>query len=115
MFAYIFSHTGGEVNTKHSVQKSVKCFLNLTTGSEQHQEKPWPGAECSVAQQKSSETGSIRKQRVGSSQYSVHLVFTSVISRIIGGAGVFTHSDETGPVWRGDDLLYLWSVFCVHQ
>lgn len=32
------------------------------------------------------------------------------ISRVLGGTGVFTHSDETGPVWRGDDLMYLWSV-----
>ena len=30
------------------------------------------------------------------------------IPRVIGGSGIFTHSDETGPVWRGDDLLYLW-------
>ena len=88
-------------------------FIFIWPGPEQHQEKPRPGAECSVAQQKSSETGTIRKQRVRSSRYSVHLVFVSSISRIIGGAGVFTHSDETGPVWRGDDLLYLWSVFCV--
>ena len=34
-----------------------------------------------------------------------------IIYRGIGGTGVFTHSDETGPVWRGDDLLYLWSAF----
>ena len=32
------------------------------------------------------------------------------ICRVLGGTGVFTHSDETGPVWRGDDLMYLWSV-----
>ena len=49
----------------------------------------------------------------GSDPPDIHLVFEFFISRINGGVGVFTHSDETGPVWRGDDLLYLWSVFCV--